>query len=104
MGDDLLTLVLMFAGFLLVVISAFLPRIIGKKAVVDDSNVSGARAQEVRALERVEDNLLKLEETAREAFGRIDTRSRLLIRLIEESEVRRREIVALIERLRSARS
>jgi hypothetical protein len=85
-GDQTIILAIIGTGLVLVLVSMFLPRLVkqkGQGAAEEKWNVP----DDVRALERVEESTLKLEESARELFGRLDTKARMLIRLIEEAEV-----------------
>ncbi len=92
-------MVAVFAGFALVIISLILPRLVRERGRQPESAAAPHAVEEdVRALERIEDGALRLEEVSRELMGRLDTRARVLIRLIEEAEVRAKELQAVLER------
>jgi hypothetical protein len=96
--EQALTMVAIFAGFALVVISLILPRLARERGGNIETLTPRGADEDLRALERIEDGALKLEEVSRDLFGRLDTRARMLIRLIEEAEVRANELQAVIER------
>lgn len=89
---DPLTLILLFAGTALVLASMLVPKLVRPPRSKDDDSPMRARQAELRSLERVEDGVVELEETARELFGRMDTRARVLIHLIEEADASARKI------------
>jgi hypothetical protein len=99
--ENALTLVIVSLGFILVVVSIALPKLAKNRHgdPVESGRPKGTE-NELRALERVEDSTLELEETARDVFGRIDTRARMLIQLIEEAEVRSNRIEELLRQTR----
>lgn len=83
------------------VVSIVLPRLAkGREASQGRSGRPEGTENELRALERVEDSTIELEETARDIFGRIDTRTRVLIQLIEEAEMRSNRIEELLRQHR----
>lgn len=96
--EDPISLVIVIVGFFLVLAALALPRIMRKQ--VDHAATLPAdnlRSAENAALERVEKSLLELEETSRELFGRLDTRTRVLIRLIEEAEIQSQRLEKLLD-------
>lgn len=95
MGDPLV-LGMIVAGFFLVIASMAFPRLVKNKKLAQLTSEAETHTHEVRALERVESRLLELEETSREIFGRLDTRARLMIRLIEEAEVKRQQLEEMV--------
>ena len=112
--DNVVTLMIVIAGFILVMVSIFLPRIVRSKAprvptmptrlpAVANAPRGGQPPAPMlsgaeHTSERIDGDLLRLEESARELFGRLDARSRVLIRLIEEAEVRAQELERLIQK------
>lgn len=93
---DPLNLVMIIIGFLLIIASLALPKMLRKKG--EQAAATYQPTDEMRALERIEQGMLKLEDTSRELFGRLDTRARALIRLVEEAEVRAQHIETLVAR------
>lgn len=101
MFENALTLVTVVMGFILVAISVVLPKFVrNRHGQAVQSGRPQASESELRNLEKIEDSTLELEETAREVFGRIDTRSRILIQLIEEAEVRSAKLESLLRQSR----
>ena len=98
MFDDPITLVMVVTGFILVLASLALPRMMRKQVQAAENSMGQLKPAETAALERVEQSLLELEETSREVFGRIDTRTRVLIRLIEEAEVQAQRLEQVLRR------
>jgi hypothetical protein len=91
--ENMLSIGIIAVGFVLVMVAVFLPKIVKlRRPVTAEEALPSATSDSLRALERVEDSTLKLEEASRELFGRLDTRSRMLIRLIEEAELKIREL------------
>lgn len=101
MFENALTLVIVVMGFILVAVSVVLPKFVRNRhgKAVSSGRPQGSES-ELRNLEKIEDSTLELEETAREVFGRIDTRSRILIQLIEEAEVRSAKLETLLRQSR----
>gem|GEM_PF-5222770 len=97
MFGDPLTLVLLGGGFLMILASVLVPKLVKPPRQVGDDSVTRARTTELRSLERVEEGVLHLEETSRELFGRIDTRARMLILLIEEADASCRKLEQLAQ-------
>ncbi len=95
MFDDLVTMIIILVGFILVLASLFLPRFVKPKISRTLNSKQLVKEQEVRTLERVEEGLLELEETARQLFGRIDTRVRSLARLLEDADRKVQELKSL---------
>lgn len=89
--EQALTMVIIALGFLLVVASVVLPRLVKSRGMDSEPSSGSGRPvseDDLRSLQRIEDGIIRLEESSRELFGRLDTRSRALIRLIEEAEIR----------------
>ena len=105
-SGDIVTLVVVTVGAVFVLLAIFLPRMLKTRGA--DGEPAGAPVstaghdRERAAMERVEQAVIQLEETSRELFGRLDTRARVLIHLIEEAEVRTRRIEELQARAKGA--
>ena len=100
--NELLNILIIAAGFIMIVASMALPRIFRPRPEVDARGYPLAKpvSEDRRALERVEQGLIQLEETSREVFARIDTRTRVLVRLIEDAEVKAKQLEDQINRQR----
>jgi hypothetical protein len=91
---DNLTAPALVLGLLLIVI--FLPRFLRKKtAASDKSSARPSSAGVIGARGQIEDMIVKLDDIGRETYARLDTKIRILNRLIEEADEKIRALQAL---------
>lgn len=97
---DLANLLFIVLGFVLVLASLALPRLIRPRASAQGGTASPGTSDrfDLRALERIDRSMVQLEETSRELFGRLDTRTRVLIRLLEDAEVKSQQLEQATQR------
>ncbi|MCK6438691.1 MAG: hypothetical protein L6Q71_00640 [Planctomycetes bacterium] len=95
---DLTNLLFIVLGFVFVLASVALPRIVRPRAAAQASGQAQADRLDFRALERIDRSMVQLEETSRELFGRLDTRTRVLIRLLEDAEVKTQQLEQAVQR------